>query len=163
MTTPLKRTAHSAVLGANPNDETPPGTAAGAFLQRSRMTQLDRADYAFLRDNARAGLALHLPAFIHLDRPIGAWNYIRIANDIARQAAGHVLDWGCGYGQMTYLLRQRGFQITSFDIGAPDATLPDIPICRDLTVVRSQHPTPLPFEPASFDAVLSLRRAGARG
>jgi SAM-dependent methyltransferase len=119
------------------------------------MTSLDRADYAFLRDNARAGLALHLPAFIHLDQPIGVWNYIRIANDIARQAAGQVLDWGCGYGQMTYLLRQRGFQVTSFDIGAPEAALPDIPVCRGLTVVRSQHPTQLPFEPARFDAVLS--------
>jgi SAM-dependent methyltransferase len=119
------------------------------------MTNLDQVDYAFLRDNARAGLALQLPAFIHLDQPIGAWNYIRIANDIARQVAGHVLDWGCGYGQMTYLLRQRGFQVTSFDIGAPDATLPDIPVCRDLTVVRTQHPTQLPFESASFDAVVS--------
>ena len=119
------------------------------------MTNLDQIDYAFLRDNARAGLALQLPAFIHLDQPIGVWNYIRIANDIARQAAGQALDWGCGYGQMTYLLRQRGFQVTSFDIGAPEAALPDIPICRDLTVVRSQHPTQLPFESASFDAVLS--------
>jgi SAM-dependent methyltransferase len=114
-----------------------------------------QADYAFLRDNARVGLALQLPAFIHLDQPIGVWNYIRIADDIARQAAGHVLDWGCGYGQMTYLLRQRGFRVTSFDVGAPDTKLPDIPICRDLAVVRSQHPTKLPFESDSFDTVLS--------
>jgi SAM-dependent methyltransferase len=119
------------------------------------MTDLDQADYEFLRDNARAGLALQLPGFIHLDQPIGMWNYIRIANDIARQAAGHVLDWGCGYGQMTYLLRRRGLQVTAFDIGAPDTILPDIPICRDLTVVRSLHSTQLPFEPATFDMVLS--------
>jgi SAM-dependent methyltransferase len=119
------------------------------------MTELDQADYDFLRDNARAGLALQLPGFIHLDQPIGMWNYIRIANDITRQAAGQLLDWGCGYGQMTYLLRRRGFQVTSFDIGAPDTALPDIPICRELTVVRSLHPTDLPFDAASFDAVLS--------
>jgi SAM-dependent methyltransferase len=119
------------------------------------VTNLDQADYDFLRDNARAGLALRLPNFIHLDQSIGIWNYIRMANDIAWQATGHVLDWGCGYGQMTYLLRQRGFQVTSFDIGAPDTTMPDIPICRDLTVVRSLHPTQLPFASASFDAVLS--------
>ncbi len=119
------------------------------------MTNLDQADYAFLRDNARAGLALQLPVFIHLDQPIGVWNYIRIANDIARQAAGDILDWGCGYGQMTYLLQQRGFRVTSFDIGAPDTNLPNIPICRGLTVVRSQHPTNLPFDSAGFDAVLS--------
>ena len=119
------------------------------------MTDLDQTDFAFLRDNARAGLALKLASFIHLDQPIGMWNYIRIANDVARQASGHVLDWGCGYGQMTYLLRQRGLQVTSFDIGAPDTTLPDIPLCRDLAVVRSEHPTQLPFPSASFDAVLS--------
>jgi SAM-dependent methyltransferase len=119
------------------------------------LNSRDQADYAYLRDNARIGLALKLPAFIHLDQPIGVWNYIRIANDVARQAAGTLLDWGCGYGQMTYLLRQRGFQVTSFDVGAPDTTMPEIPICRDLTVVRSQHPTQLPFEAASFDAVLS--------
>jgi SAM-dependent methyltransferase len=115
-----------------------------------RMTNLDQTDYDFLRDNARAGLALQLPGFIHLDQSIGMWNYIRIANDIVRQAAGHVLDWGCGYGQMTYLLRRRSFQVTSFDIGAADTSLPDIPICRELAVVRSLHPTQLPFESASF-------------
>ena len=119
------------------------------------MTNLDQIDYDFLRDNAHAGLALQLSGFIHLDQPIGMWNYIRIANDITQQAAGHILDWGCGYGQMTYLLRRRGFQVTSFDIGAPETALPDIPICRDLTVVRSLHPTQLPFESANFDAVLS--------
>jgi SAM-dependent methyltransferase len=119
------------------------------------MTEQDQADYTFLLDNARVGQALQLPSFIHLDQPIGLWNYIRIANDITRQSSGHILDWGCGYGQMTYLLRQRGFQVTSFDIGAPGTALPDIPICHDLTVVRTQHPTNLPFELASFDAVLS--------
>jgi len=119
------------------------------------MTDQDQTDYAFLLDNARAGQALQLPAFMHLDQPIGLWNYIRIANDIAQQASGQLLDWGCGYGQMTYLLQQRGFQVTAFDIGPPDATLPAIPICRDLTVVRSLHPTNLPFGPVNFDVVLS--------
>ena len=71
------------------------------------MTGLDRADYDFLFANARAARALNLPDFLHLDQPIGAWNYIRIANDIARQVpAGRLLDWGCGYGQMTYLLQR---------------------------------------------------------
>ena len=105
------------------------------------MPSLDHADYKFLLENARAGKALNLPAFIHLDQPIGIWNYIRITNDIARQASGKLLDWGCGYGQMTYLLRRRGFTVTAFDIGAPDMQLPDIPITQSLAVVRSQHPT----------------------
>ena len=119
------------------------------------MTDLDRADYDFLFDNARAGKALNV-SFIHMDQPIGLWNYIRIANDIANQIPpGRILDWGCGYGQMTYLLQRRGFSVTAFDIGPADKTLPDIPVCRGLQVVRTQHPTKLPFEDASFNAVLS--------
>ncbi len=119
------------------------------------MTDLDQTDYAFLLENSRAGQALQLPAFMHLDQPIGLWNYIRIANEITHQASGQLLDWGCGYGQMTYLLRRRGFQVTAFDIGPDDAVLPDIALCRDLAVVHSLHPTDLPFETASFDVVLS--------
>jgi SAM-dependent methyltransferase len=120
------------------------------------MKPLDQEDYQFLLANARAGRALGLPDFVHLDQPIGLWNYIRIANDIVRQAPrGRLLDWGCGYGQMTYLLQRRGFQVTPFDIGAPETSLPDMPLCRGLSIVRTQHPTTLPFEIASFDVVLS--------
>ena len=93
----------------------------------------------------------------HLDQPIGIWNYVRIADDIVKQVPrGDVLDWGCGYGQMTYLLKRRGLNVTSFDIGDPAAAkLPDVPLCRGLEVVRSSHPTDLPFPDRSFDAVLS--------
>lgn len=114
-------------------------------------------DYNFLLANAQAGKALGLSNFIHLDQPIGILNYIRIADDIARQIAlGDLLDWGCGYGQMTYLLKRRGFQVTSFDIGEPGTvSSPDIPLCRELNVVRTTHPTNLPFTDNSFDAVLS--------
>jgi SAM-dependent methyltransferase len=121
------------------------------------FTSADYADYEFLCANMQAGRALNLSAFLHLDQPIGLWNYIRIANQIARQAPlGRLLDWGCGYGQMTYLLKRRGFQVTAFDVGDPTtAQLPNIPICRDLEVVRTLHPTQLPFEDSSFDTVLS--------
>src|SRR3954470_17226207 len=81
------------------------------------VIDLNQADYDFLRANGRLGAASgHY--FAHLDQPIGIWNYIRIANDIAKHIpAGDLLDWGCGYGQMTYLLQRRGFRVTSFDIG----------------------------------------------
>ncbi len=121
------------------------------------QSEFNQSDFNFLLSNARAGKALGLPHFIHLDQPIGIWNYIRIADDIARQvSSGHVLDWGCGYGQLTYLLRRRGFQVTAFDIGEPDkTTLPDIPLCHELDVVYTTHPTDLPFTEKNFDVVIS--------
>ncbi len=120
------------------------------------MKPLDQEDYEFLLANARAGRALGLPDFVHLDQPIGLWNYIRIANDIAHQTPpGRLLDWGCGYGQMTYLLQRRNFQVTPFDIDTRDAPLPDIPLCRGLSIVRTPERTALPFPTAKFDAVLS--------
>src|SRR5439155_1653391 len=77
-------------------------------------------------------------------------------NEIAeRIPSGRLLDWGCGFGQMTYLLRRRGFDVTAFDVGAEDASLPQLPLCRDLHIVRTAHPTRLPFPNDSFDAVLS--------
>ena len=114
------------------------------------------ADFDFLLDNAKAGKALGLPGFIHLDQPIGILSYLRIADDIARRVPpGDLLDWGCGWGQMTYLLRRRGFAVTAFDLGDPEMVLPDIPLCRGLDVVRSTHPTALPFADGSYDVVLS--------
>jgi SAM-dependent methyltransferase len=120
------------------------------------LSQRDKEDFEFLLSNAAAGKALGLSDFIHLDQPIGIRNYLRIANDISGTVPpGRVLDWGCGFGQMTYLLTRRGFEVTAFDIGDPAKRMPDIPLCRELKVVRTTHPTELPFDSASFDVVLS--------
>ena len=56
---------------------------------------------------------------------------------------------------MTYLLQQRGFHVTPFDVGEPEASLPDLPLSRNIPpVIRSAHPTALPFSASRFDAVL---------
>ena len=121
-----------------------------------KTTRRDQEDYEFLLSNARSAKALGLSHFVHLDQPIGIWNYIRIANEMAaRLPSGRLLDWGCGFGQMTYLLGRRGFDVVAFDIGPEDALLPNVPLCRDLRIVRTMHPTELPFENESFDVVLS--------
>jgi len=120
------------------------------------VNEQDRADYAFLQENAQVARARQTPFALHLEQPLSLWNYIRIANDIAQQApAGTLLDWGCGYGQMAYLLKQRGFQVTAYDIGEPDERLPDLPLGRELEVIRTPHPTALPFTDGQFEAVLS--------
>jgi SAM-dependent methyltransferase len=138
----------------------------------------DEQDFAFLLANARAGQALKLRSFAHLDQAIGIWSYIRIANSVARQilswsrAVGsegqqvtmaeragasppRLLDWGCGYGQMTYLLQRRGLSVTPFDVGPTEQCMPDIPLCGSLAIVRVPEPTALPFASGTFDAVLS--------
>ena len=119
------------------------------------MNDLDRADYDFLMDTVqranRVGISL-----AHLEQPLAIRNYIRIANDIASQVPPcALLDWGCGVGQMTYLLSRRGFRVTSFDLGADDTRFPDLPFWRDMRVVRTTDPISLPFADTSYSAVLS--------
>lgn len=56
---------------------------------------------------------------------------------------------------MSWLLRRRKFDVTSFDIGPDSITLPQMPLSEGLGVTRTEHPTQLPFQDASFDGVLS--------
>lgn len=116
----------------------------------------DREDLDFLLATARAGREQGLDHFLHLDQPVGILNYIRIANEIAdRVPRGRLLDWGCGMGQMTWLLRRRGFDVVAYDIAATAEKIPQLPLTRDLHIVRGAHPTDLPFASETFDAVLS--------
>ncbi|MCW5852421.1 MAG: class I SAM-dependent methyltransferase [Anaerolineae bacterium] len=83
-------------------------------------------------------------------------NYIRIADEIAHLApsGSHLLDWGCGQGQMSFLLQRRGLQVTSYDVGATESIGPSR-LYPEITVRVGTHPIALPYDPASFDAVLS--------
>jgi SAM-dependent methyltransferase len=119
--------------------------------------EVTEQDYDFLLANAQAGKVLGLANFLHLDQPIGIRSYIRIADDIARQVAPcDLLDWGCGWGQMTYLLRRRGFRVTPFDVeDAGSGERPDLPLSREVDVIVTTERTTLPFPDSSFAAVLS--------
>jgi SAM-dependent methyltransferase len=132
------------------------------------MKNIDEDDLYFFQQNA-ALMREQSSEFAHLDHEITIANYIRIANDITAQMrtrespqAGsnfstecHILDWGCGFGQMSYLLKRRGASVISFDLGSDDTTLPPMPLTSNLEVVRTSHPTLLPFDDRSFDAVPS--------
>jgi len=116
----------------------------------------DLDDFRFLMKTAAIGRAAGISNFLHLDQPIGIWNYIRIANDIrACVPPGRLLDWGCGLGQMSYLLQRRGFEVVSYDMDTTAASLPDLPLTRAVSIVRGADPVRLPFSDAEFDAVLS--------
>lgn len=97
---------------------------------------------------------------VNLQYPAQAREYEQIADRVAAdrslRPAGPVLDWGCGWGQVTRLLLDRGEQVSSFDYGpdAPDREEP-LPRFPELTAYLSSDPIRLPYEDASFSAVLS--------
>src|SRR4051794_24063074 len=83
--------------------------------------------------------------------------YDEIADRLADDRAGHVLDWGCGAGQMTALLRQRGLEVTAFDYraGLSEPEVQPLVHYPDVSAHLSPDPVALPFADGSFDAVLS--------
>jgi ubiquinone/menaquinone biosynthesis C-methylase UbiE len=83
--------------------------------------------------------------------------YRALARDLARRRAGRVLDWGCGWGQVTAMLREEGVDAVPFDYRA-DLAAPTIePLERfpEIDAHLSPDPVRLPFTDASFDTVLS--------
>jgi 2-polyprenyl-3-methyl-5-hydroxy-6-metoxy-1,4-benzoquinol methylase len=75
-----------------------------------------------------------------------------------------ILDWGCGKGQITHLLKAAGFDVTSADVAAPGYQIDDsafrqeTPLIQhnNVSVVPLEHEYILPFPDASFDCVLSF-------
>jgi FkbM family methyltransferase len=83
--------------------------------------------------------------------------YVSIVERIAGDAPGSILDWGCGFGQVSDLLQQAGLHVTSFDYrgeSAPDAVRP-LPRFPNVHAHLSSDPRRLPYADSSFDAVLS--------
>lgn len=109
----------------------------------------------FLLENGRLAAAVDDPRSAHLESPVALCNYIRIADEVAAYARrGPMLDWGCGHGQMSYLLRRRGMDVIGYEVseGLPN---PRLPMTRGLRVIRSEDPVALPFGDEAFETVLS--------
>jgi 2-polyprenyl-3-methyl-5-hydroxy-6-metoxy-1,4-benzoquinol methylase len=83
--------------------------------------------------------------------------YVWIAERIAHGGFGRVLDWGCGHGQVSRLLHERGVDVTSFDYveGAEPGTLRRLEHFPEIEAFASGEPVALPFAEDSFDTVLS--------
>jgi ubiquinone/menaquinone biosynthesis C-methylase UbiE len=84
--------------------------------------------------------------------------YRAIVDRLATDRPQRILDWGCGWGQMTHLLRERGLDVTAFDYRPEQPQEGWRPLERypDVEAYISHDPVKLPFEDDSFDAVLSL-------
>jgi ubiquinone/menaquinone biosynthesis C-methylase UbiE len=67
-----------------------------------------------------------------------------------------VLDWGCGHGQVTHLLRERGIDVVAFDYreGSPPTTI-QLDNYPEIEAHVSGEPVALPFAENEFDTVLS--------
>jgi ubiquinone/menaquinone biosynthesis C-methylase UbiE len=83
--------------------------------------------------------------------------YRALARDLAARNAGRVLDWGCGYGQVTVLLRERGVDVVPFDYraGLSEPIVAPLERFPEIQTHLSPEPVALPFDDASFDMVLS--------
>jgi len=95
---------------------------------------------------------------VHLRAAPQLREYRRAVDRIVADAPGRLLDWGCGYGQLSHMLKARGVDVTSLEW---HPTIPEGEVRRlerfpDVEARYTQDPVRLPYDDASFDAVLSM-------
>lgn len=83
--------------------------------------------------------------------------YISVADRIAAERPARVLDWGCGHGQMSSLLRARGIGIAAYDFRPDLADGRSHPLEKypEIEALWGHDPIRLPYDADSFDAALS--------
>lgn len=84
--------------------------------------------------------------------------YEAAADRIADDRPGRVLDWGCGYGQLSHLLKVRGLDVASieWDPDCQEGEIRRLDRYPDVEAVLTRDPVGLPYPDHSFDAVLSM-------
>ena len=81
--------------------------------------------------------------------------YLALADRVAATRPGRVLDWGCGLGQMSHLLGQRGVDVVAFDyVEGSETTVMPLGVFPGIERHVSGDPVLLPFE-EEFDTVLA--------
>jgi len=88
-----------------------------------------------------------------LDSELGLRRFVANADLIkTRLVSGKILDWGCGLGHMSFLLKQHQFSVTSYDVADSGR---DFLSKIGQKLILADDAIKLPFPNAEFDAVLS--------
>jgi SAM-dependent methyltransferase len=124
------------------------------------METRDVSDLGALLNMGMAGLAAGAKDMDHLDGPAAAFNYIRIADLVESYSkvslvGAPILDWGCGYGQVSWLLKRRGLSVVSCDVEKRPAR-ESIEALSQVDISYLQNPLRLPYDSGTFGSVLSV-------
>jgi SAM-dependent methyltransferase len=94
---------------------------------------------------------------VHIRSAPQMLQYRAIVDRIAGDRPGRTLDWGCGFGQVSHLLRERGVDVVPFDY-RPGREAPGVEQLErypGLEAHVSPDPVALPFPDDTFDSALS--------
>jgi 2-polyprenyl-3-methyl-5-hydroxy-6-metoxy-1,4-benzoquinol methylase len=82
--------------------------------------------------------------------------YRSIVQQISSDRPGWLLDWGCGWGQLSALLIEQGLSVKSFDYQPGESAGPQpLELYPHIIAYISNDPRRLPYGDGEFDAVLS--------
>lgn len=129
-------------------------------LDTRGMVNGEREELDALLSMARTARAAGATDVEHMDGAAAAFNYIRVADLVSSyydsvRSSQPVLDWGCGYGQVSWLLKRRGVNVLSCD-AEKRATIDSIPELTSLPIRYVTDPVRLPYDAESVRAVLSV-------
>jgi SAM-dependent methyltransferase len=125
-----------------------------------RSKESEIAELESLVHLAKVGKAAGARDLEHMDGWAAAFTYIRVSNLVASlledgEISTPVLDWGCGYGQVTWLLQRRGVPVVSYDVERRPARERMAPL-NSINVEYGTDPVRLPYASSSAGVVLSV-------
>jgi SAM-dependent methyltransferase len=120
----------------------------------------ERDELDALISMARAARSAGATDVEHMDGAVGAFHSIRVADLVSTyyrklRSTQPVLDWGCGYGQVSWLLKRRGVQVLSCDVNKR-CFIESIAGLSSVPITYTGDPVRLPYDAESFSAVLSV-------